>query len=134
MTQTAETAPVRSQRGTTLVDLSRPTLREQQEPNYSMTAALTLAIREAEPQGVTISVGGEIGEVGGTNSTVADLDAFMEGYTAELERLRAESGLELPGISKISIQTGTSHGGVVLPDGSIKDINVDFDTLAELSA
>ena len=51
-----------------------------------------------------------------------------------LARIRAESPLKLPGISKISVQTGTSHGGVVLPDGSIKDINVDFDTLAELSA
>jgi fructose/tagatose bisphosphate aldolase len=118
----------------TLVDLSQPTLLEQQRTNYSNTALLTAAIREAEPKGVTISVGGEIGEVGKTNSTVQDLDAFMEGYTEELARLRAETSLTLPGISKISVQTGTSHGGVVLPDGSIKEISVDFETLAELSA
>ena len=38
------------------------------------------------------------------------------------------------GLSKISIQTGTSHGGVVLPDGSIAQVSVDFDTLQQLSA
>jgi hypothetical protein len=37
------------------------------------------------------------------------------------------------GISKISIQTGTSHGGVVLPDGSIAQVKLDFDTLKRLS-
>ena len=117
----------------TLVDISQPTLREQQTTNYVQTAALTAAIRAAEPTGVTISVGGEIGEVGTTNSTVEDLDAFMEGYQQELRRLDAESGTHLTGISKISVQTGTSHGGIVLPDGSIKEVAVDFDTLALLS-
>jgi hypothetical protein len=37
------------------------------------------------------------------------------------------------GLSKISVQTGTSHGGVVLPDGSIAQVSVDFDTLLQLS-
>jgi hypothetical protein len=36
------------------------------------------------------------------------------------------------GLSKISVQTGTSHGGVVLPDGSIASVAVDFDTLKVL--
>ena len=36
-------------------------------------------------------------------------------------------------ISKISIQTGTSHGGVPLPDGTVADVNLDFDTLENLS-
>jgi fructose/tagatose bisphosphate aldolase len=39
----------------------------------------------------------------------------------------------LDGLSKISVQTGTSHGGVVLPDGSIAKVKVDFDTLKALS-
>ncbi|MEX2314539.1 MAG: hypothetical protein WD628_02395, partial [Thermomicrobiales bacterium] len=30
-------------------------------------------------------------------------------------------------------QTGTSHGGIVMPDGSIAKVKVDFDTLGELS-
>jgi hypothetical protein len=37
------------------------------------------------------------------------------------------------GLSKISVQSGTSHGGVVLPDGSIADVALDLDTLARLS-
>src|SRR3989440_588467 len=37
------------------------------------------------------------------------------------------------GISKISVQTGTSHGGVVLPDGSIAKVQLDLDALKALS-
>ena len=40
---------------------------------------------------------------------------------------------DLAGISKISVQTGTSHGGVILPDGTIADVAVDFETLRQLS-
>ncbi len=110
----------------TLVDLSKPTIAEQQTLNYRLCAELTEYIREREPQGVTVSVGGEIGEVGMQNSTVEDLHAFMEGYVAALPA-------GVTGISKISVQTGTSHGGVVLPDGTIKEVSVDFGTLADLS-
>jgi fructose/tagatose bisphosphate aldolase len=112
----------------TLVDLSFESLSDQQRPNYVHTAELTAAVREAEYPGLTISVGGEIGEVGTTNSTVEDLDAFMEGYQQEL----AKYG-DIPGLSKISVQTGTEHGGTVLPDGSIADVAVDFETLGKLS-
>jgi hypothetical protein len=31
------------------------------------------------------------------------------------------------------VQTGTSHGGVVLPDGTLAQVKVDFDTLRDLS-
>lgn len=112
----------------TLVDLSHESLLDQQRLNYVHTAELTAAIREHEPEGMTISIGGEIGEVGKTNSTVEELDAFMEGYQQEL----AKYG-DMPGISKISVQTGTEHGGTVLPDGTIADVAVDFETLGKLS-
>lgn len=118
----------------TLVDLSRPTIPDQQHPNFVHTAELTEFIRGVEPEGITVSVGGEIGEVGKENSTVADLDAFMQGYRAELARRAEAVGRDLAGISKISVQTGTTHGGVPLPDGTVADVNVDFATLAELSA
>jgi fructose/tagatose bisphosphate aldolase len=110
----------------TLVDLERPTLEEQQEANCVVTGDMTRLIRSIEPEGVTISVGGEIGEVGGRNSTVSDLRAFMAGYIRHL-------GSDAHGISKISIQTGTKHGGVVLPDGSIADVEIDFQALEEIS-
>lgn len=110
----------------TLVDLSKPDVKEQQRLNYEVCAKLTQFIRRIEPKGITVSVGGEIGEVGHQNSTPEDLRAFMTGYR---ERLRKG----LIGISKISIQTGTSHGGVVLPDGSVAQVKLDFDTLRALS-
>jgi len=109
----------------TIVDRSKPSVEEQQRPNFEVCAALTKFIRENEPNGVTVSVGGEIGEVGGKNSTEEELRAFMDGYLSTV-------GPGIEGISKISIQTGTSHGGVVLPDGSIAKVKVDFDTIERL--
>lgn len=109
----------------TLVDMSQPGLAEQQAKNSQITAEMTRFIRSIEPEGVTISVGGEIGEIGKGNSTVAELKAFADGYLAQLGGVK--------GISKISVQTGTSHGGVVLPDGSIAQVSIDFNTLKELS-
>ncbi len=113
----------------TLVDLKQPTIAEQQQVNCTLSAELTAYIRKLEPKDVTISVGGEIGEVGGQNSTEPELRAFMDGYNRSLKR----SAPRAAGLSKISIQTGTTHGGVVLPDGSIAQVKVDFDTLAKLS-
>src|SRR6185503_2770036 len=83
-------------------------------------------VRATEPKGVTISVGGEIGEVGTENSTEPELRAYMDGFNAALPR-------GIAGLSKISVQSGTSHGGVVLADGSIADVKLDLDTLERLS-
>ena len=111
----------------TLVDLSRSTVREQQQVNADNTAALTRLIRELQPSGVTISIGGEIGEVGKSNSTEEELSAYLDEY----RRALGDDGAV--GISKVSIQTGTSHGGVPMPDGSIAAVNIDFDALDRLS-
>jgi fructose/tagatose bisphosphate aldolase len=110
----------------TMVDISKEDLEEQQDKNSRITAEMTRFIRGIQPEGVTISVGAEIGEIGKGNSTPADLRAFMKVYRDHL-------GADLKGISKISVQTGTSHGGVVLPDGSIAEVSIDFDTLKKLS-
>ncbi len=109
----------------TLVDLSKKDLDAQQILNYKLSAYFTRYLRRIQPKGVEISIGGEIGEVGGANSKPEELDAFMRGYLKEIKSLN--------GISKISVQTGTKHGGVVLPDGSIAKVNIDFETLAKLS-
>jgi fructose/tagatose bisphosphate aldolase len=113
----------------TLVDLTKATVKEQQKINYSLAAELTTMIRDLEPEGITVSVGGEIGEVGGKNSTVEELQAFMEGYLEELKK----GGESLKGISKISVQTGTTHGGVPLADGSVAKVKIDFAVLQKLS-
>ena len=112
----------------TLVDLSKPTRDEQQRENYLRAAELTALIRSLETDGVTVSVGGEIGEVGKENSNEEELLAYLDGYHAELER-RAPGAT---GISKVSVQTGTSHGGVPLPDGSMAEVKLDFEVLRRL--
>jgi len=106
----------------TLVDLTKTDLKEQQKENAHMTAVLTDYIREIEPEGVTVSIGGEIGHIGGKNSTVGEFEAYMQ--LVEGERSKTK-----PGLSKVSVQTGTSHGGIVMPDGTIKQAIVDFTVL-----
>ncbi len=113
----------------TMVDLTKTTIEEQQTVNTDLSSLLTAYIRSVEPKTVTISVGGEIGEVGGHNSTEEELCAYLSGFTKDLAKIDKN----LLGLSKISIQTGTSHGGVVLPDGSIAQVSVDFDTMLKLS-
>jgi fructose/tagatose bisphosphate aldolase len=114
----------------TLVDLTKPTLAEQQAVNVALAADFASFIRAHEPAGVTVSVGGEIGEVGGKNSDVHELRAYMQGFNAELAR----RGGGLVGLSKISVQTGTAHGGFVNADGTVRtDVKIDLNTLDELS-
>ena len=112
----------------TLVDLSKSTVDQQQHENYRRAAEMTAVIREFEPENETISVGGEIGEVGKKNSTVSELVAYLEGYRRELDRL----GAGLPGVSKAAVQTGTTHGGVPLPNGGVAEVALDFAVLKEL--
>lgn len=109
----------------TLVDLEKPTIKEQQRPNFGMAAELAAHIRQIQPKGITVSIGGEIGEIGGKNSNADELRAYLDGFR---EIFTAGKGL-----SKLSVQTGTSHGGVVLPDGTLAKVKIDFDTLRTLS-
>jgi fructose/tagatose bisphosphate aldolase len=110
----------------TLVDITKSSLDDQQRLNYEVGIDILKTVRQLEPSDVTVSVGGEIGEVGTNNSTVEELRAYMDGFIRNLP-----SGLT--GLSKISVQSGTSHGGVVLADGSIADVKLDLDTLERLS-
>jgi len=110
----------------TLVDYSQKTEDEQQKTNYTLSAELTEYIRSLEPKGITISLGGEIGHIGGKNSTKEELIAYIEGFNKSLKT-------GLVGLSKIAIQTGTHHGGVPLPDGTLADVKIDFNILKELS-
>ena len=112
----------------TLVDLSKPNLDEEQKENYTRAAELTALIRSLEADGVTVSVGGEIGEVGKVNSTVEELRAYLDGYDAVLGKLAPGA----KGLSKVSVQTGTSHGGVPLPGGGVAEVKLDFAVLGKL--
>jgi fructose-bisphosphate aldolase, class II len=106
----------------TLVDLSFPTRDEQQHTNYTYTAHFTKYIRARQPKGIEVSIGGEIGEVGKYNTQPDEVRAYVDG----VRRLLGD-----PGMAKISVQTGTSHGGVPLADGSIAQAKIDFDVLRE---
>ncbi len=109
----------------TLVDLSKPTVKEQQRPNFERTAELAEYIRQLQPAGIDISIGGEIGEIGTKNSTPEELKAYLDGF---MDSFKGGKGL-----SKLSVQTGTTHGGVVLPDGTLATVKIDFETLKILS-
>jgi fructose/tagatose bisphosphate aldolase len=110
----------------TLVNLDQKDLREEQRPNFEAAADLAAFIRDIEPAGITVSIGGEIGEIGGKNSTPEELRAYLDGFKDVFKTGK--------GVSKLSVQSGTSHGGVVLPDGSLAQVKIDFETLREMSA
>jgi len=109
----------------TLCDLDQKDMKEEQRPNFEAAAMLSAYIREIEPKGVTVSIGGEIGEIGGKNSTPEELRAYLDGFKETMKTGK--------GVSKLSVQTGTSHGGVVLPDGSLAQVKIDFETLKKIS-
>jgi fructose/tagatose bisphosphate aldolase len=109
----------------TLVDLEKPTIKEQQMPNFKKTAELATYIRDIQPDNIIISIGGEIGEIGSKNSTPEEMRAYLNGFN---ETFKLSKGL-----SKLSVQSGTTHGGVVLPDGSLAKVKIDFETLGVLS-
>ena len=111
----------------TLVDLTKTDIVERQRNNYEMTALLTEYIRSIQPKDVMISIGGEIGHIGGVNSNVADFETFMDNY------LKLIKGKNLVGVSKVSVQTGTSHGGIPLPDGTIAEVKLDFNVLKSIT-
>jgi hypothetical protein len=82
-------------------------------------------VRQLQPSGIDVSIGGEIGEIGSKNSTPDELKAYLDGFREIFKGTK--------GLSKLSVQTGTSHGGVVLPDGTLAKVKIDFDTLRVLS-
>jgi hypothetical protein len=110
----------------TLVDLTKPTVAQQQATNAALTARLVRLVRSIEPPGVRISVGGEIGEVGAHNSTLAELRAYAD-------QVCAQAGEPRP-LSKVSVQTGTTHGGLPLPGGGVAEVALDFAALRDLGA
>lgn len=99
---------------------------QQQTDNAGYVAQIADFVRTNQPAGVTISLGGEIGEIGSAhNSTNEDVQAFMELFNQNFQGN--------PGLSKLAVQTGTSHGGVVDKDGNIVKAQVAFDNIKKMS-
>jgi hypothetical protein len=113
----------------TVVDLSLPTVEDQQRVNAELTAHFTQFVRGIEPKGINISLGAEIGEVGHENTTPEELRSFMKVYLEEM----AKRDPKAPIVSKISINSGTYHGGKVLPDGTLAPVTVDYELLKTIS-
>ncbi|HYD34847.1 MAG TPA: class II fructose-bisphosphate aldolase [Vitreimonas sp.] len=111
--------------GSTLVDSSQTSHYDQQRPNYTYTANMAKLVRSLQPSGVIISLGCEIAEVGTHLSSAEQFEGFMTGFT-ELFGIT-------DGLAKVAIQTGTSHGGSVNPDGTPGPMKVDFETIRTLS-
>ncbi len=109
----------------TLVDYSKNKIKDQQKPNYKISAEVANHIRKIEPNKITISLGGEIGHIGGKNSTIEELEIFIEGFNKSFQK---ENGL-----SKIAIQSGSYHGGIPLPKGGLIDVKIDFNLLKSSS-
>ena len=110
----------------TLVDVSLPSITEQQKTNASVTAELAKYIRNIQPENIQISIGGEIGHIGDRNSTEEDLVCFDKLF-------KNDFGNDFVGLSKVSVQTGTSHGGNMLSDGTMREMNVDFSVIEKLA-
>jgi len=111
----------------TLINADGDSPKAVQKPNAEISALLTSYIRSIQPDGIHITVGAEVGEIGSKNTTPEDLIGFMEVFTSALP-----SGVS--GLDKISIQTGTRHGGIVHADGSLAEMPLDLKLAKELSA
>ncbi len=109
----------------TLADMTKATQDEQQHANVELCVSLSDYIRTHQPPNVVIAIGAEIGETSARNSDLNDLHAFMDHFKHRIHHH--------PGLSKLSVRAGTSPGGVVMPDGSVALMTVDFETLSELS-
>ena len=112
--------------GSHLFDQKAENLNGFHAPNAQITGKLIKSIRDMQPRDVHIALGGEVGEIGGRNTSVDDLVAFH----AELQNQLPET---TPDLDKISAQTGTTHSGIVLPDGTTGRMSVDFDLISALS-
>lgn len=109
-----------------LVDYSQKSLFNQQKDNFTFTAKLIEYVRKIEPKRITVSLGGEVSSIGGKKTTMLELETFIKGCQSVLKK-------NLSGLIKIAVQSGTSHGGKILPSGKLAKPRLDFKLLKNLS-
>ncbi len=109
-----------------LVDFGMEDAAGQFARNAEVSALLTRSVRQAQPAGITIAVGAQVSPPGGRHSQLEDVRAFLDAFNASLAG-------EIPGLSKVSVQVGTARGGVVMPDGNIASLPLDFGLLQQFS-
>jgi fructose/tagatose bisphosphate aldolase len=99
---------------------------EGQATSARTSAVATGLVRALATADLDLVIGAEVGEIGGRNTTPRQLQSFMEGYLAALA-----PGTR--GMDKISVQTGTAHGGIVSASGSLERMPLDLELVARLS-
>ncbi len=109
----------------TLVDLSKPTSIEQQKDNIIITAELINSARMHEKSEYPLTIGGEVGHIGEQNTTKEEVEVFLSEVKKRLEK---------DGMQKLSIQTGTTHGGIVSKEGETQKMEVDFALLSDIAS
>jgi fructose/tagatose bisphosphate aldolase len=109
-----------------LFDPKRADLAGYHLPNARAVARIVADLRGRQPQGHRLALGGEVGEIGGRNTSGADLLAFYQEFSRCLPP-------GVAGLDKISAQTGTLHGGNVQPDGTVGHMPLDFNLASALS-
>lgn len=106
---------------------SKKSDRDNQAENARLTAEIFHFIRQYEREHqlpCVVSIGGEVGEVGGENTKYRQVNAYLELLHEHAQELG--SGNE-KGLSKISINVGSAHGGLRGPDGRPLDtVPLDF--------
>lgn len=95
------------------------------EDNIKYTNYFIEFIKKNQPQGIEVAIGGEVSSIGGSASLTTGGDTKPGQLEEFLKRVH--------GLTKVSCQTGTRHGGNVLPSGLIKNINIDFVNIKRLS-
>ena len=94
--------------------------------NAIATATITEYVRNIELQNHPITLGAEVGEIGKRNTSPKDVKTFMSTYLSQLSK-------DVKPFDKISVQTGTKHGGYVLVDGTTGEMPLDLLLINQLS-
>jgi len=87
------------------------------EENIKYTNYFIDFIKKYQPQGVEVAIGGEVSAIGEKITTIGQLEHFLK---------------NVQGLTKVSCQTGTKHGGNVLPSGVIAYIDINFENIKNL--
>lgn len=96
----------------------------RQTPNAAATARLLNELVPYAPAGTIF--GGEVGEIGGANTTPEELATFIE-------LVRNMAGQNAVAFGKVSVQTGTRHGGMSDASGKSLRMPLDVDLARQLA-
>lgn len=87
------------------------------QENLKNTVRFSRFIKNNQPFGIEMTIGGETNAIGGEATTLCELERYLK---------------EHPGVNKVSCQTGTNHGGNVLASGERAEVFLDYNNIKEL--